>query len=293
MKNKIILMTFLLTGLIFPVFAGPLHDAAYAGDTAMVRQLLKRGANIEEKNENGMQPLQLAAIMGHNETVELLLDHGANINARRNPAGETPLTQAVEGGQPETVKLLLCRGADPDLVTRDGMTALKFARVWGNMAPKERDKYAEIERLLLNAPQLRLEYQKAQIAAREQESRLAAAKVTGQIAMLKNAPLDQLLGKQELDNGEVVEALTDAIITAKNKQLPDFLATATSDQKVDLLTAVEKQIARATAGIDEANADAGTAVSKGQDPAPIRKRAGQIKAYINVLNEIKAILEQS
>lgn len=102
-----------------------------------------------------------------------------------------------------------------------------------------------------------------------------------------------MLGKQELDNGEVVEALTDAIITAKNNQLPDFLATASSKQKVDLLTAVEKQIARATAGIDEANADAGTAVSKGQDPAPCRKRAGQIKAYISVLNEIKAILEQS
>jgi transcription termination factor NusB len=151
--------------------------------------------------------------------------------------------------------------------------------------PSEQTRRSAQEQMAAHLQKWAADRQAAAAATQEQEKKAAA--------QLKTATLEQLLGKQELDSGQVVEALTDAIITAKNKQLPDFIATATNDQKVDLLTAVEKQIARATAGIDEANAEASTAVSKGQDPVPFRKRVGQIKAYINVLNEIKYILEQS
>jgi DNA-directed RNA polymerase subunit M/transcription elongation factor TFIIS len=126
------------------------------------------------------------------------------------------------------------------------------------------------------------------------QQRQKAAEATAlreQIAHLKTTSLEQLLGKQELDHPEYVEALTAALIAAKNRQLPGFLATATTDQKVDLLTAVESQIARASVRIDELNAEASAAIAGKQDPVPFRKRAGQIKAYINVLNEIKSILE--
>ena len=292
--TKLLFLTALLSGILPPAFAGPICDAAEAGDTAMVRHLLNSGVNVEEKSQYGCSPLRIAAFKGHTEIVKLLLDSGAAINAR-DKDGRTALTQAVDGARPETVKLLLSRGADLDASIMGAPNVLELNRLWKRIEPPHQNRYQreEIERLLLNAPQLRLEYQKAQLAAREQETRLAAAKISGQINMLTNAPLSRLLGKQALDNGEYVEALTDAIITAKNNQLPDLLATASSKQKIDLLTSVEKQIARATAGIDEANAEAGTAVSKGHDPVPFRKRAGQIKAYINVLNEIKAILEQS
>lgn len=318
MKNKIILMAFLLAGLIesasawntIQVAAGqgnlseiqrllnagievdsrdteyhktPLILAAQGGQTAAARLLLDNGADVNAYDKC-CTALHFAASEGFKDVAKLLLDRGANINSRDH-CGGTPLMEAVCNNRAEIVKLLLDSNADINIKGTDlgwkNNTALMIANQKG---------YSDIARLIEAAPRERAQREKALESARVQ----AVKKQTEEmIAQLNNAPLDRLLGKQELDNGEYVEALTDAIITAKNKQLPDFLATATSEQKVDMLTSVEKQIARATARIDEVNAEAGTAVSKGQDPVPFRKRAGQIKAYINVLNEIKAILEQS
>ena len=260
--TKLQLLTVLLAGILPSAFAGPLHDAANAGDIATVKRLLDNGAYVDEKDEYGATPLMLAA----------------------------------NGLQPEVVKLLLLKGANV-YATKGNATVLDYAEYRGFNTGT-----ALLIKTCMANPQGWLEQAKraqATTDAREQAIRdQAAATVAHEqaekgISQLTNAPLGQLLGKQELDNTEYVEVLTDAIITAKNKQLPDFLATATSEQKVDMLTSVEKQIARVTARIDEVNAEAGTAVSKGQDPVPFRKRAGQIKAYINVLNEIKATLEQS
>jgi ankyrin repeat protein len=244
MNKKIILMACFLVGLILSASAGPLYDAAFLGDTDTINRLLDDGAEIDARDERGYTPLMQAAL--------------GTMQFRYSPAKHERCMEAV--------KLLLIRGANAKLCTPDGHDALNIANT---IKIGQKNDAIDILKDYMANPTCWL------------------------IAQLKNAPLARLLGKQELNNGKYVEALTDAIITAKNKQLPDFLATANSDQKVDLLTAVEKQIARATAGIDEVNAEAGTAVSKGQDPAPIRKRVGQIKAYINVLNEIKAILEQS
>lgn len=61
------------------------------------------------------------------EIVNLLLDHGADVNAKEKSSGLTALMQAVIRGQYEMAKILLERGADVDAKAADGETALALA----------------------------------------------------------------------------------------------------------------------------------------------------------------------
>jgi ankyrin repeat protein len=88
-----------------------LMDAAFQGDTSLVRALLDEGVDVNVKNEAGATPLMRAVY--HVETAGLLLDRGAHVNARSDD-GRTPLL--IAAGLPDgaaIVKLLLDRGADP------------------------------------------------------------------------------------------------------------------------------------------------------------------------------------
>lgn len=69
--------------------------------------------------------LHRAASNGHIEIVELLLDHGADINAK-DVLGATALHQAAAVQEP-VLHLLLKRGAVPSIVTSMGESALHSA----------------------------------------------------------------------------------------------------------------------------------------------------------------------
>jgi len=71
-------------------------------------------------------PLHLAARYGYGKAVELLIKHGADVNAKTND-GLTPLHAAAYNGHVEVVKLLLERGADPTVRGTDGKTPLDVA----------------------------------------------------------------------------------------------------------------------------------------------------------------------
>jgi ankyrin repeat protein len=83
-----------------------------------VRLLLQRGANINVSPASSLgrptikKDLLLYAISsGADESlIKLLIDHGSNVNS--NQDGVTPLHQAVDSGRIETVKLLVDAGAD-------------------------------------------------------------------------------------------------------------------------------------------------------------------------------------
>ena len=96
----------------------PLCWAAMSGHTHVVGLLLDNGADIDARNEDGSAPLHGAAFMGRAETAVLLLDRGADANAR-NHKGESPLdSSAVDLGVTEyVVKELLQLRFDKDAVT--------------------------------------------------------------------------------------------------------------------------------------------------------------------------------
>ena len=72
-----------------------IHQAAEEGNTNMVRDLIRQGADVNAKNDDGETPLHCAAWEGHQETAQVLLANGADVRARAND-GETPLDMAAD-----------------------------------------------------------------------------------------------------------------------------------------------------------------------------------------------------
>ena len=108
MKHTLLKLT--ITSLLATTaFADPIHDAAKTGDLAGVQAELDKGVDVDVDDSSwgswGETPLQLAARYSHNEIVELLIDNGADVNAK-DEIGETPLDYA-EG---ETADLLRKHG---------------------------------------------------------------------------------------------------------------------------------------------------------------------------------------
>lgn len=103
-----------------------IHWAALAGNEEMVLLLLQNGANIDETDDYMMTPLMEAAQNGHLNVAEQLLLHGSDPNAE-DADGMTPLFYGVMSNRPEIVKLLLDAGADPIKTDYAGDTPLVYA----------------------------------------------------------------------------------------------------------------------------------------------------------------------
>ena len=92
--------------------AAPLTEAVKLGDVDMVRTLLDAKADPDSANQDGQTALMLAASIGSTKIAELLVSHGANVNAVENFRGQTALMWAAASDHPEIVDLLLSKRAD-------------------------------------------------------------------------------------------------------------------------------------------------------------------------------------
>jgi len=108
----------------------PLHSAASRGDEAMIELLLEHGAQIDAVDVLGRHPSHMAAARDA-QALELLLDRGAEIEPQTYAS--TPLAMAAQHGRLESVKLLLARGANLDCVPTGGHSALVAAVNAGNV----------------------------------------------------------------------------------------------------------------------------------------------------------------
>jgi ankyrin repeat protein len=98
-------------------------DAAAAAPASVVAHMLELGFSPGDRNRLGEQPLHTAAYHGNAEVVRLLIDAGADLDARDARFDGTPLAYATVGsgeraGRPgnwaETIRLLIDAGASRD-----------------------------------------------------------------------------------------------------------------------------------------------------------------------------------
>ncbi|GLT98480.1 hypothetical protein SLE2022_159840 [Rubroshorea leprosula] len=85
--------------------------ATLRGDDSLLHQLLKRGLDCNESDNNGRTALHIAASKGSVNCVVLLLDYGADPNCKDSD-GNVPLWEAMVGGHKKVVKMLIENGAD-------------------------------------------------------------------------------------------------------------------------------------------------------------------------------------
>jgi hypothetical protein len=112
-----------------------------AGDSAKVKEMIEKGADVNDRNRYGDTPLHLAIKNKHSGAATLLIDRGANINAP-GALDDTPLHVSVYNKQKELSDLLLKRGANESLINKYGLR------------PHEMERVPEIEMKVINAAEL-------------------------------------------------------------------------------------------------------------------------------------------
>jgi uncharacterized protein len=110
--------------------------AARDNDLATVERYLAMFSTriINAKNGDGTTALMRAAAYEYHAVVALLLENGANVEARDSTGDTALLICAARGGDPAIAALLLEKGADIETKNNDGHTALMLAAAYGRPA---------------------------------------------------------------------------------------------------------------------------------------------------------------
>jgi ankyrin repeat protein len=110
----------------------PLMMAAYDGFTEIAKLLIEKGAEVNAKGgvDMDMTPLIYAASQDRFDMVKLLIENGATVNIKTK-YGWTPLFFAASRGKVDIAKLLIDKGADVSVKLPTGETALSEAEKAG------------------------------------------------------------------------------------------------------------------------------------------------------------------
>ena len=111
--------------------------ATYYGHAEVTEALLKdKKTEVNLVNKMGFSALTGAAFRGRDAIVKMLIKHGADVN-QVNSKGQTALMFAAMFGQESAVTTLIDHGADPSLLTNDGKTASDLATEQGHSKMKK------------------------------------------------------------------------------------------------------------------------------------------------------------
>lgn len=117
--------------------ASPVADAVMNGAQGLVEELLQQGGDVNAAQGDGMTALHWAALGNDEQTAEMLVYAGANLEATTRNGGYSPLFLASKNGNAEMVSSLLDAGANPNVTTDTGATPLMVAAASGTLAAVE------------------------------------------------------------------------------------------------------------------------------------------------------------
>ena len=110
--------------------------AAENGMTETMKLLLDEGADLEAKGKDGKTALICPTAKGRAEAMQLLVAKGADVNAR-DDEGENALIYAAEKGKTEPILVLLDNGADIEGKGKGGKTAFVTVTAQGETRAME------------------------------------------------------------------------------------------------------------------------------------------------------------
>ncbi len=90
----------------------PLFLASQQGHAGVISALLKAGSDLKLGNANGTLPLMVAAAAGKVDAVKVLVDAGADVNAKDGVRSQTPVMYAAAANRADVITLLASKGAD-------------------------------------------------------------------------------------------------------------------------------------------------------------------------------------
>lgn len=131
-----------------------LRIALEAGDANSAEQLLAGHPELANSREKTPPPLHLMVWCNRPEMVELLLDHGADIESRDQDNDTTPVRYAIVYGRREMIRLLVARGANLGVLEGKDSSALDVALQGADGGFEEfeelpsRQEYREVAELL-------------------------------------------------------------------------------------------------------------------------------------------------
>ena len=149
-------------------------------DSDIVARMIQNNSDINVCNNSGNTPLHLAVANDNRETIELLLNKGANIHAvnnelvlngsnvdivkllllkgtplnQKNIDGDIPLHIAIRNKQEEAVKLLIDSDSDLFVENKKGETpiVMALATQWGDPSWLAQDKFLKARDAAGNTP---------------------------------------------------------------------------------------------------------------------------------------------
>lgn len=128
MRTRILLLCVTLAVACLAAGADESYDKLYSAirgnDLRQIKALLDGGVSAGAAGPDGITPLMAAAETGSVEAMKMLIERGADVNAK-NSYGSTALIWSVSDAK--KVRILLDSGADVDVAARSGRTALIVA----------------------------------------------------------------------------------------------------------------------------------------------------------------------
>ncbi|CAI7997437.1 Putative ankyrin repeat protein MM_0045 [Geodia barretti] len=113
---------------------------------ATLRELVRAGSDLNLQNQEGLTALMIAARSGRTDITNILLEgEHINLDIQENGTGWSALHFSAERGDWDTTQALLEAGASPHLKDKNGLTAMEIAEVKAEEGEEGRpyDEYRE------------------------------------------------------------------------------------------------------------------------------------------------------